>query len=45
MNGTSVTTIAATLAQLKKELPLAINVHKSKTEITNYTACGPLEIK
>lgn len=45
VNGTSVTTLPVTLAQLKKELPLAINVHKSKTEISTYTACGPLNIK
>ncbi len=42
VNGTSVTILAITLDQLKKELPLAINVHKSATEISAYTACGPL---
>lgn len=41
-NGASVTTLSVTLDQLKKELPLAINVHKSATEISVYTACGPL---
>lgn len=45
VNGTSITTLAVTLESLKKELPLAINIHKSKTEISSYTACGPLEIK
>ncbi len=42
VNGASTTVLSVTLDQLKKELPLAINVHKSKTEIANYTACGPL---
>ena len=42
MNGQSASTIAATLAQLKQQLPLAINIHKSKTAIASYTACGPL---
>ncbi len=45
VNGTSETVVPVTLAELKKELPLAINVHKSAKEISNYTACGPLEIK
>ena len=45
MNGTSVTVIPVTIADLKKQLPLAINVHKSKTEVSSYTACGPLSIK
>lgn len=45
VNGTSVTILTVTLDQLKKELPLAINVHKSKTEIASYTACGPLNFK
>jgi len=42
VNGTSTTLLSVTLDQLKKDLPLAINVHKSKTEISTYTACGPL---
>lgn len=45
VNGASVTTLSVTLDQLKKELPLAINVHKSATEISTYTACGPLTIQ
>lgn len=45
VNGTSTTVLSVTLDQLKKELPLAINVHKSKTEVSTYTACGPLIIK
>jgi len=38
--GNSETTIAASLEQLRKELPLAINVHKSGPEIDVYVACG-----
>lgn len=45
VNGTSATTLPITLAQLKKELPLAINVHKSATEVSVYTSCGPLTIQ
>jgi len=45
VNGSSVTTLSATLAELKQNLPLAINVHKSVTEVTNYTACGGLSSK
>ena len=42
VNGASTTTLAVTLEQLRKELPLAINVHKSATEVSVYTACGPI---
>jgi hypothetical protein len=42
VNGTSVTTLDVTMAQLKTELPLALNVHKSASEVSVYTACGPL---
>ncbi len=42
VNGKSTTVLPVTLAALKAQLPLAINVHKSKEEITNYTACGAL---
>ena len=45
VNGTSVTMLAVTLESLKKELPLAINVHKSVTEVSTYTSCGPLNIQ
>jgi hypothetical protein len=41
-NGTSETTLDVTLAQLKSELPLGINVHKSGTEAGVFTACGDL---
>lgn len=42
VNGSSTTMLSVTLESLKKELPLAINVHKSATEVSTYTACGPL---
>lgn len=42
LNGESITTIAVALEQLKKELPLAINVHKSANEVSVYTSCGPV---
>ncbi len=44
MNGTSVTTLDVTLAALKSELPLALNVHKSGAESKVYTACGGLTL-
>lgn len=42
VNGQSVTTISATLSDLKQQLPLAVNVHKSKAAISTYTSCGQL---
>lgn len=42
VNGKSVTVLDVSLAQLKQQLPLAINVHKSATAITTYTSCGAL---
>lgn len=42
IDGSSVTVLDATLADIKQNLPLAINVHKSAQDITNYTACGGL---
>ena len=42
VNGQSITTISATLAQLKQQLPLAINIHKSQSAIDTYTSCGKL---
>lgn len=42
VNGKSVTVLQVTLAQLKTQVPLAINVHKSAKEIASYTACGAL---
>ena len=40
LNGRSETTIDTTMANLKKMLPLAINVHKSEEEAKVYVACG-----
>jgi hypothetical protein len=42
MNGKSETTIDVSLDQLLTQLPLAINVHKSASEITVYTACADI---
>lgn len=42
VNGQSVTTLPVTLAQLKQQLPLAINLHESAANITTYTSCGAL---
>ncbi|MBI3576928.1 CHRD domain-containing protein [Candidatus Gottesmanbacteria bacterium] len=41
--GTSETTIAASLADLKAQLPLAINLHESAAMIKKYVACGDLK--
>ena len=43
VDGASATPLEVTLAQLEAEMPLAINVHKSATEASVYTACGDLE--
>lgn len=43
VNGTSTTTIMATLDQLKAQFPLAINAHTSATQMSKYTACGDLK--
>lgn len=45
VNGKSVTVLSVTLAQLKQQLPLAINVHKSAAEINAYLSCGELSSK
>ena len=42
LNGSSTTVLDVTLAQLKSELPLGLNVHKSAQEVAVYTACGDL---
>lgn len=44
INGTSETTLDTTLDQLKSQLPLSINVHKSAEEAKMYVACGDLVI-
>lgn len=45
VNGKSVTTVNTTFAQLTQQLPLAINVHKSQTDIKTYVSCGNLTAK
>ena len=40
VNGMSDTLLDVSLAQLKSELPLAVNVHKSAAEASVYVACG-----
>lgn len=42
VDGKSETTLEVSLDQLKKELPLAINAHKSASEVKIYVACGDL---
>src|SRR5258708_148783 len=44
VNGTSVTTLDVTLDQLKAMEPLAINVHKSASQINWYISCGNLNL-
>lgn len=43
VDGTSETTISASLAELVAQLPLAINVHQSAALIKNYVTCGDLK--
>lgn len=42
--GLSTTYLGVTFAELKKNLPLAINVHKSSAEFDLYTSCGDLAL-
>lgn len=42
VDGKSETTLDVALDQLKSELPLAINVHKSASEVATYVSCGNL---
>lgn len=42
VDGMSETTLSVTLDQLKAELPLGINVHKSGDEADIYVSCGDL---
>lgn len=42
INGASTTTLNATMAEIKGNLPLAVNVHKSEAQASVYTACGDL---
>ena len=40
LNGESETLLDVSLTQLLEELPLAVNVHKSVAEATEYVSCG-----
>ena len=42
-NGTSTTTLDVSLAGLRDQLPLAVNIHKSAAESKVYVACGDLK--
>jgi len=44
VSGRSETTINASLADLKAQLPLAINVHKSAAELGIYVSCGAISL-
>lgn len=44
VDGMSETTLDLTLTQLKSELPLGINVHKSAAEAKVYVSCGDLKL-
>lgn len=41
-NGSSQTMLEVSVSQLLSELPLAINVHASETQINTYVACGDI---
>lgn len=43
LNGKSETTIGTTIEDLRKMMPLVVNVHKSTTEASAYVACGDLK--
>lgn len=43
VNGQSVTVLNTTLAQIRRQLPLAINIHKSSAQPDVYTACGVIK--
>lgn len=42
LDGMSVTILETTIDQIKSELPLALNIHKSAAESKIYTSCGDL---
>lgn len=43
VNGASETTLDTTLADLRAQLPLAINIHESAANTTLYTSCGNVQ--
>lgn len=43
LNGASETELAVTVAELRSQFPLAVNVHRSAAEASVYVACGDLE--
>jgi hypothetical protein len=43
-DGISETTLSTTIAALKSQMPLAVNVHKSASESTVYVACGDVKL-
>ena len=45
VDGVSETTLDVTLDQITTELPLAINVYKSASQPSVYTACGELSVE
>lgn len=45
VNGKSETILDIAFAQLMSEVPLAINAHRSSTELKAYMSCGDLPIK
>lgn len=42
INGKSEIMLDVSLAELRATAPIAINVHKSKEEVSTYTACGDI---
>lgn len=43
VKGSSLTTIGVPLTEIKKMLPLAVNVHKSESGLTTYVSCGDIK--
>lgn len=43
-NGSSVTIIDATITELRAQEPLAINLHRSPTQLSEYVACTNLSL-
>lgn len=45
VNGDSDTVLDVSFDDLKKELPLVVNVHKSETDIKSYVSCGAISVE